>query len=315
MKDENQPQTNNPYVNYKQLVEQFISELEQGVQPWKQSWKLSNGMPRSAISGGEYSGINILSLMSHKFNSNQWITAKQVEQLGGTIKEGEADNARDIFFLKNIVKTTTKKDEESDEEKEVEEKHTVLKNYKVYNIDQVEGINFEEELPLSKNEKIDEVEKMIAATKVQMYRGSPAYSPKDDCIFMPHIDEFVDKENYYSTLFHELSHWTGHETRLNRVNHIKKYDDGYAFEELIAELSSAFLCSKNSISMDNTAHAEYMSHWVKMLKEKPYILFSVSTHASKSAAYISHLAHKTQEQKQKEDKKLNRFKHHAPKVA
>lgn len=314
MNDETQVQTNNPYVNYKQLVEQFISELEQGVQPWKQSWKLSNGMPRSAVSGGEYSGINILSLMSHKFQSNQWITAKQIEQLGGRIKEEELENARDIFFLKNIVKTSTKKDEESDEEKEVEEKHTVLKNYKVYNIDQVEGINFEEEhTPLSKNEKIDEVEKMVAATKVQMYRGSPAYSPKDDCIFMPHIDEFQDKENYYSTLFHELSHWSGHETRLNRANHIKKYDDVYAFEELIAELSSAFLCAKNSISMDNTAHAEYMSHWVKMLKEKPYILFSVSTHASKSAAYISNLAHKTQEQK--EDKKLNRFKHHAPKVA
>ena len=313
MSDENHPQTNNPYVNYKQLVENFIAELEQGVQPWKQSWKLQRGMPRSAVSGGEYSGINILSLMSHKFNSNQWITAKQVEQLGGTIKEGEADNARDIFFLKNIVKTTTKKDEESDEEKEVEEKHTVLKNYKVYNIDQVEGINFEEELPLSKNEKLDEVEKMIAATKVQMYRGSPAYSPKDDCIFMPHIDEFVDKENYYATLFHELSHWTGHETRLNRVNHIKKYDDVYVFEELIAELSSAFLCRKCHISMKNTQHTEYMNHWVQMLKEKPYILFSVSTHASKCAAYISNLAHKTQEQK--EDKKLNRFKHHAPKVA
>ena len=314
MNDENQPQTNNPYVNYKQLVEQFIAELEQGVQPWKQSWKLSNGMPRSAVSGGEYSGINILSLMSHKFNSNQWITAKQIEQLGGRIKEEELDNARDIFFLKNIVKTTTKKDEESDEEKEVEEKHTVLKNYKVYNIDQVEGINFEEELPLSKNEKIDEVEKMVAATKVHIYRGSPAYSPKDDCIFMPHIDEFVDKENYYATLFHELSHWTGHETRLNRANHIKKYDDVYAFEELIAELSSIILCTKNNISMENTQHTEYMNHWVQMLKEKPYILFSVSTHASKSAAYISHLANKNT-QEQKEDKKLNRFKHHAPKVA
>jgi len=314
MNDEKQVQTTNPYTNYKQLVENFIAELEQGTQPWKQSWKLSNGMPRSAISGGEYSGINILSLMSHKFNSNQWITAKQVEQLGGTIKKEEADNARDIFFLKNIVKTSTKKDEKSDEEKEVEEKHTVLKNYKVYNIDQVEGINFEQEHPLSKNEKIDEVEKMVADTKVQMYRGSPAYSTRDDCIFMPNIDEFVDKENYYSTLFHELSHWSGHETRLNRANHIKKYDDVYAFEELIAELSSAFLCAKHSISMDNTAHAEYMNHWVKMLKEKPYILFSVSTHASKSAAYISHLTNKNT-QVQKEDKKMGRFKHHAPKVA
>jgi len=315
MNDENQPKSTNPYVNYKQLVEHFITELEQGTQPWKQSWKLHNGMPRSAVSGGEYSGINILSLMSHKFQSNQWITAKQVEQLGGTIKEEERKNARDIFFLKNLVKTITKQDKESDEEKEVEEKHTVLKNYKVYNIDQVEGINFEEEhKPLAKNEKLDEVEKMIAATKAQMYRGSPAYSPKDDAIFMPYIDEFQDKENYYSTLFHELSHWSGHTSRLNRANHIKKYDDVYAFEELIAELSSAFLCAKHNISMENTQHTEYMSHWVKMLKEKPYILFSVATHASKSAAYISNLAHKNT-QEQKETKKLNRFKHFAPKVA
>jgi len=310
-----EPNTTNPYSNYKELVENFIHALEQGVQPWKQSWKLNNGMPRSAVSGGEYSGINILSLMGHRFNSNQWITAKQVEQLGGVIKHEELDKGRDIFFLKNIVKTITKADKQSGEEKEIDEKHTVLKNYKVYNIDQVEGINFEQDNhPLGKNEKIDEVEKMVAATKVQMYRGSPAYSTRDDCIFMPHIDEFVDKENYYSTLFHELSHWSGHETRLNRANHAKKYDDVYAFEELIAELSSAFLCAKHTISMENTQHTEYMNHWVKMLKEKPYVLFSVSNHASKSAAYITSLAHKNT-QGQKEDKKMGRFKHLAPKVA
>lgn len=315
MNDENK--TNNPYVNYKQLVEQFIAELEQGTQPWKQSWRLSNGMPRSAVSGGEYSGINILSLMNHKFNSSQWITAKQVEQLGGRIKQEELNKGRDIFFLKNIVKTITKKDEASGEEKEIDEKHTILKNYKVFNIEQVEGINFEsEQIPLAnnKNEKLDEVEKFIAATKAQIYRGSPAYSPKDDTIFMPHINEFKDKENYYSTLFYELSHWSGHETRLNRKKHNKKYDDIYAFEELIAELSSAFLCAKHHISMKDTGHSDYMGHWINFLKKSPYRLFSVSTHASKSTSFLSNLVRKNTKE-QKEDKKMGHVKNLLPKIA
>lgn len=300
--------------NYNQLVEEFISKLEHGVKPWEQSWNLKSGLPKSALTGGEYSGINLLSLMNSKFKSNKWITPNQIQKLGGSIKEEELENSRDIFFIKNISKAIEEIDEDTGEIEKKEEKYTVLKNYKVYNTDQVSGINFEEEVVQSKNEKIEEVEKFIANTKAQIYRGSPAYSPSDDAIFMPDINDFNDKENYYSTLFHELSHWSGHESRLNRKKATKKYDAVYGYEELIAELSSAFLCAKHKISMKNTQHSEYMDHWIKMLAENPYILFSVATHSSKSANYLSTLAQNNAKE-QTQVKKNTKPKYNAPKIA
>jgi len=303
-----------PKDQYMLLVENFISELENGVEPWKQSWNLKNGMPKSALTGGEYSGINILSLINSKFKNSKWITANQISKLGGSIKEEELENSRDIFFLKNVVKKEKKLNEKTGELED--DAYTVLKNYQVYNTEQVQGIHFEEEENniLPKNEKIEKIEKFITDTKANIYRGSPAYSPKDDAIFMPDINEFEDKENYYSTLFHELSHWTGNEKRLNRDKHNKKYDDTYAFEELIAELSSAFLCSKHNISMENTKHSEYMDHWVKMLSENPYILFSVSSQSSKSVNFLSKLTLNNSKEQEKR-RKISKTQRAAPMVA
>jgi antirestriction protein ArdC len=210
---------NSAREKYTQLVEKFIADLEKGVEPWKKSWNLENGLPTSALTNGQYSGVNLISLLSeNKFKSNKWITAKQVDSLKGTIKEEELDNSKDIFFLKNMTKLVEKEDKETGEKKEVEEKYKILRIYKVYNTEQVEGINFQEEEPNPKNEKIKEIEEFIKSFNLVMYRGNPAYSAKDDCLFMPDISEFKDTENYFSTLFHELSHWSGNAKRLIELN-------------------------------------------------------------------------------------------------
>lgn len=312
--------TNPAREKYTELVNCFIADLEKGTEPWRKSWNLEQGLPQSATTGGNYSGINLISLMSeNKFKSNKWITAKQVSSLNGNIKEDELENSKDIFFLKNMTKLVEKEDKSTGEKKEVEETYKILRSYQVYNTEQVEDINFQQEEQKPKNEKIKEIEEFIKSFNLVMYRGNPSYSAKDDCLFMPDISEFKDSENYYSTLFHELSHWSGNAKRLNRAKHISKYDDIYAMEELIAELSSAFLCANKGISMETTQHSSYLENWgniiVENLREHPYILFSASSHASKATNYLEKLSLKNIEQEQGKSKSKSKNKFNTPKVA
>jgi antirestriction protein ArdC len=308
--------TNPAREKFKELTEKFIADLEAGVEPWKKSWNLSNGLPSSALTNGQYSGINLISLLSeNQFKSNKWITAKQVDSLNGKIKKEELENSKDIFFIKNMTKLVEKENKETGEIEEIEENYKILKNYKVWNTEQVEGINFQQNEEKSKNEKIEEVEEFLKSFNLKIYPGSPGYSPRDDVIFMPDIENFTNSENYYSTIFHELSHWSGHPQRLDRIKNISKYDDIYAMEELIAELSSAFLCSEKGISMDTTQHSEYLGSWVKSLKANPYILFSASSHASKATNYLEKLSEKSLEQKQGKKKLSHKSKFNTPKVA
>lgn len=302
--------------SYKALVSQFVKDLQSDQKPWRKTWAVENGIPKSAITGNNYSGINVLSLMmNNPYSSNEWITKNQIEKLGGSVKPEELENGRDIYFLKDVIQTVEKVDEQTGETIEEEVKRTILRSYKVFNaIEQTQGVNFAKEEKAPKHERLLEVDKFIASTKAEVYTGEPAYSPKDDAIFIPHIDSFEDKENYYSAFFHELSHWTGHETRLNRLKHNSKYgDDQYAYEELVAELSSAFLCADHSISMDTTMHGEYLSSWIQMLNKNPYILFSVASQSSKATHYLNKLSQKNMEQDKK--KRITKSKTTVPKVA
>ena len=285
---------------YQNLVDRFILELEQEIKPWTKSWNLSNGLPKSAISGGEYSGINILSLIDSKFQSNEWLTAKQVESLGGTVRETEQNKPKDIYFLNDIKKKVEEKDESTGETKEVVKKYKLLKTYKVYNTEQVDGINFtKKQSSKPQNEKLLEVEQFITSLNINTLVGEPAYSPKKDTVFMPNINSFKNSENYYATYFHEITHWSGHKDRLNRDKHNSKYDDTYAYEELIAELGSAFLSARHNINIEDNQHTEYLHSWIKILKANPYILFSVSSQSSKATNYIHKVSRENQQQNKK----------------
>lgn len=285
--------------SYKDLVDKFIYDLEKGVAPWQKSWNLKQGLPKSAVTGGEYSGINLISLLENSFDSNEWITKNQVEKLGGNIKEDNIHKAKDIFFLKDYKKIVEEENKDTGEFEKLEKKFKVLKSYKVYNTQQVEGISFKQNDTKNKpnNQRLLEIDEFVKSTGTTIMSGEPAYDPNSDYMFMPNINDFKDKENYYSTLFHELTHWTGHEDRLNRKKAIAKWDDTYAFEELVAELGSAFLCAKNNISMKSTQHTEYLNSWIKILKKNPNILFSVSSHSSKSTNYLSKLSQTNKEEK------------------
>jgi antirestriction protein ArdC len=304
---------------YDKLVDNFVKQLEtEDIGSWKKSW--SRPMPKSAISQNEYSGINILSLMNSEYESSHWLTKNQIKNLSGSVKKEHEDKARDIFFLKDILKKEEVKNKETGKIEEKDIKKTILKSYKVYNSDATEGINFNfENEEKNQNQKVEEIEEFVKNLNIDMQIGEPAYSPRDDTIFMPRIEDFNSSEEYNNTLFHEITHASGNKKRLNRQEKLwSKYDSktAYSCEEIVAELGSCFLSSKFEIDMTDTKNVEYLKHFIEIIKEKPYILFSMASHSSKSSAYLINLAKKNAQEKNKDKNKSNsKSKMITPKVA
>lgn len=273
------------------LVQLMIDEMENGTGEWVKSWSAPNGFPQNMVSKKHYRGFNSIHLSmvaSRKgYVAPYWLTFNQVKELGGMVKKGE--KSTDIFFYKFLDKSKTIKDEETGEEL-VNLKHIpLLRMYKVFNIEQTEGIEYELPEPnINNNERYINAEDFIQSTKADIrYGGDRAfYRPSDDFIQVPEIQFFTDSDNYYATLLHELTHWTGHDTRLDRDKHSRWGDNTYAFEELIAELGAVFLCSHLGISIEKNRHPEYLQGWVRSLREDPQILWRAASKAQEAFDYV-----------------------------
>lgn len=276
---------------YQGLVEKFIKQLEEGTPPWTKSW-IEGGLPKNYATNNQYSGINTLTLMNSGFDDNRFLTFNQIKQLGGSVNKGA--KSAPIFFMKPIEKEVKNENGEKGIEK-----YFVMQSYQVFNITQTTGIDFKKDYVPNKNEVIESAQEFIDSIDIEKFNGSPAYSVSDDTIFMPPMDKFSDSMNYYSTYLHELSHSTGHPERLNRDLDSRYGDSKYAFEELVAELSSAFLCTELGVSMNTTRHSEYLSSWVNALKEKPNILLSASNAATKSANFLKEMVNTKKQERTK----------------
>ena len=207
---------------YQQVVDDFISKLEKNnTEPWTKSWNMTTSLPRNFESNNTYSGMNIMTLLNRGFTDSRFLTMNQIKNLGGMVKKGEKSTP--IFFMKPMEK------EVEDENGEIKvEKYFIMQSYNVFNITQTQNINYEPEVK-SSNPK-NNIQEFIDSCNIPLFRGTPAYSPTDDCIFMPHSHEFDNNNEYYSTYFHELSHSTGHKSRLNRFEKHSVYgDERYAF--------------------------------------------------------------------------------------
>ena len=273
-----------------ELVQLMIDEMENGTGEWVKSWSAPNGLPQNMVSKKHYRGFNSIHLSmvaSRKdYVAPYWLTFNQVKDLGGMVKKGE--KATDIFFYKIIDKSEKIKDEEGEEL--VNLKHIpILKRYKVFNIEQTEGIEYElPETEINDNVRYQNAEDFIQCTQADIrYGGDRAfYRPSGDFVQVPELQFFTDSDNYYATLLHELTHWTGHETRLDRDKHSKWGDDIYAFEELIAELGAVFLCSHLGINIKKNRHPEYLQNWVRSLREDPQILWKAASKAQIAFDFI-----------------------------
>lgn len=241
---------------YQQITDQIIQALEQSsnwVMPWH-GHKV--GLPKNVATGKSYSGVNVLSLWSAACGkgdtSNLWGTYKQWQSLGAEVKKGE--KAHLIVFCKTFEKAG--KDEATGEQEIV--KGFVLKSSSVFNANQVEGFTIPALEAPQTPAQLDNVEAYIKATEARiLYRNVfAAYQPSNDLITMPDKDNFIGTETstaleaYYGTILHELAHWTGHPSRLNRTitTKVRFGSDNYAMEELIAELTAAFLCAELGVS-------------------------------------------------------------------
>lgn len=278
---------------YEEVTARVVAELEQGRVPWVQPWgagKAALGLPRNGLSGRPYSGINILILwgavIAGGYASQFWLTYRQALALDAHVRKGERGVGvcyADRFTPANEI---ARAELEGDEPNAI----PFLKRFIVFNAAQCEGLPpslTAPAAPLPERMVHDDAERLIAATNADFRIGGDRayYVPAADYIQVPPQPAFFDQINYYRTCFHELGHWTGHEKRLARDLSGGQGGKLYAREELVAEMTSAFLCAALGI-VPTVRHADYLGAWLAVLREDNRAIFRAASHASKAADFI-----------------------------
>jgi antirestriction protein ArdC len=268
---------------YGAVTQKIIDALEAGTVPWKKPWR--NGSQRNFISKRPYSGINIFLLELQNRSTPYWLTFKQVGDLGGMVKKGE--HGTNIIYAANVSSKEIGEDGE-----EHKKSYFMLRGYYVWNLDQTDGI----EIPAEgeKFEPIAKCEEIVAGYHDRgpafMEGGDRAcYSPSGDYIKMPFKNTFLGEPQYYSTVFHEMTHSTGHEKRLNRetlVNGVSFGSEVYSKEELVAEIGASFLMGIAGIEDNQAQSASYIAGWLKALNNDKKLVVSAAAQAQKAADYI-----------------------------
>ncbi|MFK7818106.1 MAG: ArdC family protein [Planctomycetaceae bacterium] len=283
---------------YQDITDTIVRQLEDGIRPWLKPWNAEHAAGRITRplrhNGEPYNGMNILMLWcsaeEHGFVSPYWLTFKQAQALGGHVRKGEKGSP--VVYASTFEKTDTNANGE-----DVEQRIPFLKQYTVFAADQCEGLSEHfYELKQPPNESIERIaaaDTFFQATEADIREGGNRayYAIGSDHIQMPPLECFRDAESQAATLAHELTHWTRHKTRLDRDLGRKRWgDEGYAMEELVAELGSAFLWADLSITPEVMPdHAAYLASWLKVLKEDKRAIFSAASLASKAVDYLHSL--------------------------
>jgi antirestriction protein ArdC len=282
------------------VTAEIVSALREGTIPWRKPWSnLQNtGLPSSILSKEPYGGCNFwtlqLSAIRRGFTSKWWGTWNAWRSLGFTISKRPDDvppgqwGTRCVFF-RPIIKSKKNGDGEDQVER-----FFVLKEFVLFSAHQIVGPGIEEYLPRPRpgGGFVDygPAEEVIAATEADIRVGSRAvYHVTEDFIELPPKTAFHHAHDYYGTAFHELVHYTGHESRLNRLDKFARFgNEAYALEELCAELGSAYLsahaCIPQSDDLSNTA--SYLNSWLRVLGRDASAIFTVSSAASRAVDYI-----------------------------
>ena len=269
---------------YEQVTTKIIAELETGAVPWTRPWKYQRTgsiMPQNFATGRPYSGINIPILwgeaIAKAYDRHQWLTFKQAQGLKATVRKGEHGTV--VVFTKKL------RVGEEDETKLV----SMLRTYSVFNVAQVDGLTevLAEPEALPELDRVAAVDAFVGATKAEIRTAGnqPMYVPSQDFIAMPALGQFRNANNFYATLLHECGHWSGAERRLNRDLKNRFGTKAYAAEELVAELTAAFLCALLGIEGE-LRHAGYIADWIQLLKEDDRAIFTAASKASQAADFL-----------------------------
>lgn len=279
-----------------EVTQRIIDQLEAGTVPWHKPWASTGGqLPVSLSTGRPYRGTNSLllgmSAMSHGYASPLWGTFHQIKELGGVVNKGEHGTM--VIIYKPFVKESTNAAGETVEER----KGALLRSYTVFNLAQTSGLEHLLTIALDPRTEHERIAECETAVQGYLNNGGPRlahdggarayYSPSDDRVAIPELEMFATPEGYYSTLFHELTHSTGHATRLNRGEDLGNHSFGspcYAKEELCAELGAAMSCA--SLGIDQTAtipqSAAYIENWLGVLRNDRSLVLKASASAQKA---------------------------------
>lgn len=273
---------------YESVTERIVSTLESGVIPWRKDWKCASGLPVNYVTGKPYRGINVLTLLCAEASSNRWMTYKQAQAAGLQVRKGQ--HGQPIIFWK----FDRRQDSKTGEEYNV----AFARGYTVFNVDQVDGITDSLPFDAPQFEPIAAAEQVTAqylasanAPTLEHGGAKAFYAPLRDRVQMPVRESFSTAQGYYSTLFHEFAHSTGHHSRLRRFTSSESHafgSESYSKEELVAEFAAAFLCAETSITNDalHANHAAYIQGWLKALKNDRTLAISAAQRAQKAADFI-----------------------------
>ncbi|MFI5405265.1 MAG: ArdC family protein [Nitrososphaerales archaeon] len=301
-------QSNGQSDFYLAVTNQIVELLENQKLTWNKPWitlSKDGKRPHNACSGRFYSGLNQILLsfrqMRSKYPYSGWMTFKQIQDEGGRVLAG--NRASSIFHYKLIYSDNMGRKHEPaqvlqmslSEQQGLElRKHSLLLYYNVFNLAQTSGLSeayytLNEQPFLTEVEKDDTAEKLITNTRariIHMDANEACYNYLHDVIFLPERNQFKGTVPYYETALHELAHWTGHKSRLDRSLKNVFGSDEYAKEELVAELCSAFLCADLGFSMSITNNAAYIHDWIRALKADSRCIFKAIRGAEEAARFI-----------------------------
>ncbi|WP_374346578.1 ArdC family protein [Phenylobacterium sp.] len=280
---------------YSRVTNAILADLENGVRPWNKPWSaehLAGKISRPLRATREpYSGVNVLLLwaeaVAQGFTAPIWITFRQALALGGHVRKGEHGST--VVYANRI-----KRPEAGDDGQDVEREIPFLKAYTVFNVEQVDGLSAHFHATVAPRldavQRIAHAEAFFAATGADIRHGGNQafYAAHTDHVQVPPFEAFEDPEAYYATLAHECTHWTKHPTRLDRDFGRKRWgDEGYAREELVAELGAAFLCADLGLELEpRPDHASYIASWLEVLQNDRRFIFTAAAHAQRACDHL-----------------------------
>jgi antirestriction protein ArdC len=280
---------------YREITDRIIAQLEAGCVPWVQPWSTDPGtatvaMPRNAATAGAYSGINVMLLwaagIEAGYSTQRWLTFRQALGLGGCVRRGERGTA--VVYADRFTPQDERKraDRDGDEARQI----AFLKRFTVFNVAQVEGLPEaltaplpppREELVLPRFRALMEA----SGVTIRIGGGMAFYRPADDVVLLPPPEAFHELVNFHRTAAHELSHATGHASRLAREMKGPRGGACYAREELVAEISAAFVCASLGI-VPTVRHADYIGSWLEVLSGDERAIVRAAAQASKAADWL-----------------------------
>jgi antirestriction protein ArdC len=284
---------------YSRITNKIVAELEKGARPWLCPWNAEHAAGRInrplRANGIPYRGINTIMLWSEAmekgYSAPLWMTFKQALELNAHVRKGEQGSL--VVYASKFTRTETDAGTGEESERDI----PFMKGYTVFNGAQIEGLPehfYAKPAPrFDALPRIERAETFFANTEAAVRHGGTKgyYSISTDHVQMPPFETFRDAESYYATLAHETTHWTRQEKRLNRDFGRKRFgDEGYAMEELVAELGSAFLCADLELTPElREDHASYLASWIKVLKNDTRAIFTAAAHAQRAADFINAL--------------------------